>query len=225
MFHIKNNKHIKKFCIYVLCFILMFSSVSIYTTSAAQTVKQRIAKNVKRADIVIAGSSSAYYWKDAKKHLGTNKITNLGVGGTKVEHWQQYHSYITKCKPKIIILYIGGNNIRTKNINGITVSKKIIKLLKTISAKNPKAKIYICSIHPNQKRWAAWTQTKRCNNAVKKWCKNQKKIDFIDITNYCLKNGKPDKSLFKTDRLHFNSKGYDRIFKNVIAKKIKNNGD
>lgn len=210
----------KKYIALFLSFLLLFFT-TVTPVYAAKTTKQKIATSVKRADIVVAGSSSAYYWKDAKKHLGTNKVANLGVGGTKVEDWQKYHAYITKCKPKVIVLYVGGNNIKTKNANGITVSKKIIKLLKTISAKNPKAKIYYCSIHPNQKRWSAWNQTKRCNNAVKKWCKNQKKIDFIDITNYCLKNGKPDKSIFKSDRLHFNSKGYERIFKNIIAKKIK----
>lgn len=206
----------KRYIALILSFIILLS----YPVSAT-TVQQRIVKNVKRNDVVIAGSSSAYLWKDAKKHLGTNKVTNIAVSGTKVEHWQKYYTYITKCKPKVIVLYIGGNNIQNKSANGITVSKKIIKLLKTISAKNPKAKIYICSIHANPKRWDYWKQIKACNNAVKKWCKTQKKIDFIDITNYCLKNGKPDKSLFKSDRLHFNNKGYERIFKNVIAKKVK----
>lgn len=206
----------KKFILFITLLILISCSVS------AATVKQRIAKNVKRANIVLAGSSSLSRWKNAKSNLYPYSIANISVGGTKINEWQKYNYYITKCKPKVIIVSIGGNDIRSKSANEIAVSKKVIKFLKTLSANNPKAKIFYVSVHPNSKRWSVWNKVKRFNNEVKKWCKNKKKIEFIDITNYCLKNGKPDKSLFISDRLHFNTKGYNRVWKNVVAKKVKN---
>lgn len=149
-------------------------------------------------------------------------VANLGICGSKVEDWQKYYKYISKCKPKAIVVYIGGNNIiKNKSGLGIKTASKIKKLLKSISVKNSKAKIYYVSIHPSPKRWNAWKQAQICNNTVKKWCKKQKQIEFIDITKHCLRNGKPNKKLLMSDKLHFNNKGYNHIWKNVVAKKVK----
>ena len=101
------------------------------------------------------------------------------------------------------------------------VANKVKKLLTSIATKNPNVMIYYVSIHPNSKRWNVWGQIKVCNNDIKKWCKKQKQIEFVDITKYCLKNGKPNKNLFTEDQLHFNNKGYNQIWKNVVAKRIK----
>lgn len=206
----------KKYITLILLSLLLFSC-PVY---AAKTTKQKIASSVKRADIVIAGSSSVCRWKKAKTHFSPYKVANLGVGGTIVEDWQKYHSYIAKCKPKVIVIYVGNNNFKTKQDSGALVAKKSIKLLKTISKNNPKAKVYYVSLHPNPKKWAFWKQVQICNNTVKKWCKTNKKVDFIDIRKYCLKNGKPNLNLF-CDSIHFNSKGYNNVWNKIVATKVK----
>lgn len=208
----------KKYIILIMSIIiLLFCPIS-----SAKSTKQKIASNVEHADVVVAGSSSIKRWGEVNAHFSPYSVANLGVSGTKVEDWQKYHKYIAKCKPKAIVFYVGGNNItQNKSGLGVKTANKVEKLLKTVSKKNPKAMVYYVSIHPNPKRWNAWGQIKICNNNIKNWCKKQKRIEFIDITKYCLKNGKPNKDLFTADKLHFNKKGYERIWRNVVAAKVK----
>ena len=217
--NLKNVLKIQKYIALIISLILLFSC----PVQAALITKQKIAKNVKRADIVLVGSSSMSRWTKASKHLSPYKVANLGVGGTKVEEWQKYYTYIAKCKPKAIIVFIGGNNIKTKKDDGLVVARKVAKLLRSINAKNPKAKIFYVSAQPTEKRWNVWKQMNRCNNLLKNWCKtkNKNKLEFIDIRSYCLKNGKPNKSLFCSDKLHFNNKGYDYIYGKIVSTKVK----
>ena len=53
----------KKFILFITFLLLISCSVS------AATVKQRIAKNVKRANIVLAGSSSLQRWNNVKSNI------------------------------------------------------------------------------------------------------------------------------------------------------------
>ena len=179
-----------------------------------------ISKNQNK--IVLAGSSSITRWVDAAAHFKPYKVVNLGISGSKVEDWQTYYSTIVKYNPKVIVWYLGGNNI-TNNTPGLgnKTSQKLVKLMNSVRKQLPDTKIYFVSIHPNKKRWAGWNETKICNKVMREYCKKTRNFEYIDITGACLKNGVPNKALLDSDGLHFNKNGYTKIWYNIVAKTVK----
>lgn len=202
------------------CSVTVYAS---YTTRRTALLENKYKKASNQGKIVLAGSSMLEYWTGYKAAFAPYDVINVGIKGTTVEDWLKlYPELIVKYKPKAVVLYVGGNNIKTRYSSGKQTAAQLQKLIKKLRAALPDVPIYYVSIHPNLKRWSAWKQTKICNQQVKQFCSKQKNTYYIDITKYCLtKKGVPDKSLLVSDGLHFNAKGYKKVWNNVIVPRVK----
>lgn len=186
----------------------------LFLTATATTSKKKI---------VLAGSSSIFYWSNAKSDLSPHKVINKGIRASTADSWNKaYYKQIINQKPDIVILYVGGNDLSNPSISVETVAKRIQKLIMKIHNKLPKAKIYYVSINPSILNWKQWNRREGCNKLMRKFCIDTKRVIYINTAKYCLKNGVPNTSLYRSDKLHLNSKGYKKIWKNIVAKKIKN---
>lgn len=197
----------------ILITLLLFLLLSIFLTATAKNPNKKI---------VIAGSSSVYFWTNAAEDLKPHKVVNLGIRGSTAQQWnERYYKKIIKEKPDVVILYVGGNDFSSKKVKPNTIASHIKGIIAKIQRKYPKTLIYYVSINPTIQNFAAWSQRKQCNAIMRKYCAKTRKVIYINTSKYCLKNGSPNITLYRSDKIHLNQKGYTRIWKNVVAKKIK----
>jgi lysophospholipase L1-like esterase len=87
----------------------------------------------------------------------------------------------------------------------------------------PQTTIDFVSIKPSPSRQTLMPEMEKANSLIKNFLRNKKNSAFIDVYHSMLdKNRLPDKSIFGSDDLHMNAKGYAiwrRIIKPYLRKK------
>jgi len=163
--------------------------------------------------ILFIGSSSIRKWTDLEQRFAGKPIIRRGVGGCEL--WQvvdYYTPYILfPYQPRKIFIYAGENDIAGGK-SGKFVFEEFQKLWEMISKKLPDADVYFMSIKPSPSREKYFAQVVIANELIKNYLANKPNSAFIDVSTVILKDHSsvPDSSLFESDYLHLNSKGYDR---------------
>jgi hypothetical protein len=163
--------------------------------------------------ILFIGSSSIRMWTDLEKRFADKPIIRRGVGGCTIEQLVDYYtSYIMyPYHPRKIFIYAGENDIAAGKTGEFT-AREFYKLWAMIRQNLPKAEIYFMAIKPSPSRAKFFPEVRKANALVKDFLKNRKNSHYIDVASVILNPAthKPDTSLFKSDMLHLNSKGYDK---------------
>ncbi|HVS91337.1 MAG TPA: GDSL-type esterase/lipase family protein [Mucilaginibacter sp.] len=167
----------------------------------------------KRNGILFIGSSSFRMWSDLEQRFPGEPIIKRGVGGCELSNIVNYYTpYILfPYHPRKIFIYAGENDIAYGHLaDSVLVNFK--KLYRMIRAKLPDTKIYYLSIKPSPSREKYREADLRSNEQLKNYIKNKRNCMYIDVDEAIYKPGttQPDSSLFRSDYLHLNSKGYDR---------------
>ncbi len=163
--------------------------------------------------ILFIGSSSIRLWTDLEQRFAGKPIIRRGVGGCEL--WQlvdYYTPYILfPYQPRKIFVYAGENDIAAGK-SGTFVFEEFKKLLGMINKQLPGAKVYFMSIKPSPSRAKYFGETAIANKLIKNYIAGKPNCTFIDVSSVILKDHSavPDSSLFLSDYLHLNSKGYDK---------------
>jgi hypothetical protein len=163
--------------------------------------------------ILFIGSSSIRKWTDLEQRFSNEPIIRRGVGGCEL--WQivdYYTPYILfPYHPRKIFIYAGENDIAAGK-PATFVADEFTKLYLMIREKLPMAEIYFMSIKPSPSRVKYFTEVYKANALVKAYLSNKPKSHYIDLVDAIDKSGTtaPDSSLFQSDYLHLNSRGYDK---------------
>jgi hypothetical protein len=163
--------------------------------------------------ILFIGSSSIRKWTDLEQRFANEPIIRRGVGGCEL--WQvvdYYTSYILfPYHPRKIFIYAGENDIAAGR-SSTFVADEFTKLYVMIRAKLPDAEIYFMSIKPSPSRVKYFAEVYKANELIKAYLSNKPKSHYINLVDAIYKPGTtaPDSSLFQSDYLHLNSKGYDK---------------
>ncbi len=163
--------------------------------------------------ILFIGSSSIRKWTDLEQRFAGKPIINRGVGGCEL--WQivdYYTPYILfPYHPRKIFVYAGENDLAAGK-SGTFVFEEFKKLLAMIDKQLPGAKVYFMSIKPSPSRAKYFPETVKANKLIKNYIAGTPNGTFIDVSSVILKDHSavPDSSLFLSDYLHLNSKGYDK---------------
>jgi hypothetical protein len=163
--------------------------------------------------ILFIGSSSIRKWTDLEQRFPNQPIIRRGVGGCEL--WQivdYYTPYILfPYHPRKIFIYAGENDIAAGK-SAEFVADEFAKLWVMIHDKLPSAEIYFMSIKPSPSRVKYFAEVYKANDLVKAYLKNKPKSHYINLVDAIYKPGTtaPDSSLFQSDYLHLNSKGYDK---------------
>jgi lysophospholipase L1-like esterase len=169
------------------------------------------------------GSSSFTYWKTLEQDLPEYLPLNRAFGGSTLLDVIRYRAAIfEKYNPEKIVIYCGENDVASSDtVTGKIVFDRFKILYKHIRDKFPAIKIYYISLKPSPLRWSMQNRMIDANARIKKFCKKEKHIYFINIWSKMLENSKPISSIFKADSLHMNPKGYE-IWMKEIRRRIKN---
>jgi len=163
--------------------------------------------------ILFIGSSSIRKWTDLVQRFPNEPIIQRGVGGCEL--WQlvdYYTPYILfPYHPRKIFIYAGENDIAAGK-SAESVYDKFTKLWSMINQQLPAADIYFLSIKSSPCRAKYFSENDKANAMVKSFLARKPKSHYIDVNTVIFKSGttRPDSSLFQSDYLHLNSKGYDK---------------
>lgn len=164
-----------------------------------------------KGQILLVGSSSFTKWTDAQAYFPEHPLINRGFGGSSLPDMIRYvHDVVTPYAPKQIIIYCGENDIAASDtVKAPLVLERFKTLFGLIRDSLPKTPIWFISIKPSPSRWKLEPVILEANALIKSFLKKQKRTGYIDIhQDMLLADGSVDGSLFVSDKLHMNPKGY-----------------
>jgi len=207
----------KKLCLFFLCLAMgshVYAQQGFPFANEVAAFKHQDSISFPPKDgILFIGSSSIRLWTDLEQRFPGKPIIRRGVGGSEL--WQlvdYYTPYILfPYHPRKIFIYAGENDIAGGK-NADFVFDEFKKLYAMIRKQLPEAKIYYLSIKMSPSREKYFKEVAVANNSIEKFLAGKPNSTFVDVNAPILKisTSLPDSSLFKSDYLHLNSKGYDK---------------
>jgi lysophospholipase L1-like esterase len=141
---------------------------------------------------------------------------NFGIGGDQTQHvlWRIENGELDGIQPKVVMLMIGTNNLRSNSAAEIADGIKAI--VHAIHQKSPRTKVLLLGIFPrdpmpNPRR----EKIKGINNTISRLDDGGKTVKYLDIGDKFLE---PDGTISKEimfDYLHLTPKGY-RIWTDAV---------
>ncbi len=169
-------------------------------------------------EILFIGSSSFTLWKTVQDAFPDVHITNRAFGGSRLSDVLYFYPLVVApYQPRQVVLYCGENDFAwDENLSAQELSNRFEKLFEQIRTQYPDCRISYVSMKPSPSRWHLETKFQEANHLIKIFLSTKPKTDFIDVWDLMLnKNNKPEPSIFLSDSLHMNDKGY-QIWKNKI---------
>jgi lysophospholipase L1-like esterase len=157
------------------------------------------------------GSSSFTKWTDVQKYFPEFKIINRGFGGSTLNDLIFYApQVIYPYKPKQVVIYCGDNDLAAGGIvYAASVSNRFRDLFRLIRKHLPDANITFISIKPSPSNLKLMSKADSANRAIKLFISSERNAAFVDVYHAMLGgNGRPLPSIFLSDSLHMNEKGY-----------------
>ncbi|MBL4677409.1 MAG: hypothetical protein JKY70_14570 [Mucilaginibacter sp.] len=204
----------------ILLLVLAFAGLSVYAQKGypfdneiRDFKHQDSLKFPPKHGILFIGSSSIRKWTDLEQRFADKPVIRRGVGGCTIEQLVDYYTpYIMyPYQPRKIFIYAGENDIAAGKTGEFT-ARQFYQLWAMIKQNLPNAEIYFMSIKPSPSRAKYFAEVRRANTLVKSFLKGKRKSHYVDVASVILdaKTRQPDTSLFESDMLHLNSKGYDK---------------
>ena len=163
--------------------------------------------------IVFTGSSSITFWSTLEQDMAPLPVINRGFGGSHMHDVVHYAPRIVNAyQPRAVVLFAGTNDISgAKPKAAQEVFDGYRAFAEVVHTALPDVPIYYIAITPTPSRWKYWPIVRETNHLIKAHTETDPRLHFIDLTDVILgPDGKPDRSLFRIDRLHPNKKGYAR---------------
>jgi lysophospholipase L1-like esterase len=173
--------------------------------------QDRVTPVAANKKIVFVGSSSFTFWSTMEHDLAPLPLLNRGFGGAKINDVVRYADRIvTPYHPRAVILFAGTNDIAPpKPATARQVFDGYLSFVNRVQAALPETPIYYVAITPSASRWKLWSIAREANRLIREHIKSDPRLRFIDLTDHLLgPDGKPNRSLYRFDRLHPNQKGY-----------------
>ncbi len=161
--------------------------------------------------IVFTGSSSITFWKTLDRDMAPLPVLNRGFGGSKMHQVVHYADRtVIPYRPRAVVLFAGTNDISGRHPRTAReVFDGYVASVQQVHADLPDVPIYYISITPTPSRWKLWPTAEEANRLIEAHTKSDPRLRFIDLTSALLtSDGKPDRSLYRIDRLHPNARGY-----------------
>lgn len=169
--------------------------------------------NEDETEILMVGDSyteSPYWWKGFESSFGTYGGESIGVGGTRVDYWNntQKLAEIAAKNPKNLFVNIGINDIGWGTA-GETVGNDVVAFLTALKNKLPNTQIYYNMIVYPANSSYSYNDIDASNKIVEAYIDGdtEDNVHKIDIRKKMLLHGEADEKKF-IDRLHMTPEGY-----------------
>lgn len=163
--------------------------------------------------IIFYGSSTMYFWNQyLKSNFSDLPIIGHGFGGSTFPELIYYAPKLAyKLNPKIIVLYCENDFFQDSNKSSIQIKNDICELIARLKFNLPNTKIIYIGMKHSRTRSYKWPEINSLNKEIEEMSKASGDFVYIDLNNKLYKkDGSIDSSLFLEDKLHLNSKGYQK---------------
>ena len=186
-----------------------------FESEIVQLEKRVIEKKNLDNLVVFYGSSTIRLWSSLEMDFPGVNTLNLGFGGAYINSLSQHFERLfTFESPKVVVLYLGGNDL-SLGWAVVKIVDKIKTLIEKIHRKFPTTTIINLSIKPSLERVDQMEKILGINSEMAVFAKKTtflKQIDFFDA----LMQGKiVNPYFFLQDGLHLNMHGY-KVLKNHL---------
>jgi len=161
--------------------------------------------------ILFVGSSSFTFWSTLEQDMAPLPVINRGFGGARMGDVLHYlERIVLPYQPRAVLLFAGTNDISgPKPATARQVYEGYLAFVHCVQETLPETIIYFVGITPTLARWNYWPIAAEANRLICEHTLTDPRLRFIDLTDQLLgRGGKPDRSLYRLDRLHPNAKGY-----------------
>ncbi len=163
--------------------------------------------------IVFTGSSSFTLWSAMEHDLAPLPVLNRGFGGARMQDVVHYaERVVLPYRPCAVVLFAGTNDIAwPKPATAQQVYEGYLAFVQYVHSRLPEVPVYFVAITPTPSRWEYWSIVQEANRLIEEHTLSDPRLHFIDLTDQLLgPDGKPDRSLYRFDRLHPNQRGYTK---------------
>jgi lysophospholipase L1-like esterase len=161
--------------------------------------------------ILFIGSSSFTKWTDVQNYFPGYPIINRGFGGSTLPDVSDYaEENIAKYHPKQVVIYCGENDLASSDtVTPMVVFNRFKQLFKIIRSKAGEINITFVSIKPSPVRKSLQLKVEKANELISGFLKSRSGTGFVDVYHpMLLKDRAINGSIFTSDSLHMNPKGY-----------------
>lgn len=171
--------------------------------------------------ILFTGSSSIKLWKTLERDMTPLPVLNRGFGGSITEQVVYYAPRIIKpYKPKLIVLYVGENDIANDKVPAKRPFISFVKLKLYLDKHLPNTHLMYIAMKPSPRRWEWQKKFDTANDLIREYIEKQPNMSYIDVKGAMLdESGRVRGDIFVSDSLHMNKKGY-RIWTNIIKPEV-----
>lgn len=169
-------------------------------------------------DIIFFGSSTFTLWSTIEKDMSPWVVVNRGFGGSKMADMSRYFDRVVlPHMPRSIILFAGTNDIADpKPASAQDVYEGYLRFVGQVKKALPNTQVYYVAITPTPSRWKYWALASEANQMIQAHSSQDARLHYIDPTAKFLgQDGKPDRQLFRMDRLHPNQRGYTLLAQSI----------
>lgn len=205
------KKHFLLYLLVILCANTLSAQTQPNFYSDVQTIRNydRMFQQPPNP-ILFLGSSSIRKWEHLQQAFGVYNVMNRGIGGAVINDITFYlKDIVFPYKPRQIVLYVGENDVVSKNETADTILNRTIRLYQGIRSKLPTVPIVYIALKPSPSRDQFMAKTVEANRLIREFLSHEKNTVFVDVFSPMLRNGKSRPELFVEDMLHMNQQGYD----------------
>ena len=160
--------------------------------------------------VLFIGSSSIRLWTNLAQAFPEHKVLNRGFGGSQLSDSVAFvDRIVTPCKPKLVLLYAGDNDIASGKSPERVLSDFKAFVVRTHAAL-PETRIAYIAIKPCPAREKYLDQVKTANRLIQEYAASENRLLFMDVFTPMLTNeGRPRADLCIKDGLHPNPQCYE----------------
>ena len=143
-------------------------------------------------------------------------VFNHGFGGAFVDDCLFYADrMIIPYNPEAIVFYAGPNDIAA-GFSRASVYKRTIEFFEYIHCRLPETQIYYIQLPMQPARARYWHSINALNRRIRKYCKSDPQVTFINASEELNKGSRfAKRKFYKRGRIHLNRRGY-RIWTKAI---------
>lgn len=169
--------------------------------------------------ILFVGSSSIRLWDSIDADMQPYAVIQRGYGGAKFTDLAVFaHRLITPHRYRALVLFVANDVTGGDDDRSPREVEALLMHVFAISRKHqPDAPVFVIEITPTSSRWKVWPEIAAVNAALRARALQTPGLFFIPTAAHYLNDqARPRDHLFRDDRLHLNTDGYD-----LWAKRIK----
>jgi lysophospholipase L1-like esterase len=173
--------------------------------------KQDSVQHPPSGAILFVGSSSFRKWTNLQSYFPGYTIINRGFGGSTFPDVIRYASEIIfPYHPKQVVIYCGDNDLAVSDsVTATMVYNRFVHLYELIRSRLKSVDIVYVSIKPSPSRQKLMPRMEAANDMIRDFMAKYSHAAFVDVYHPMLTaQGQPIDSLFVSDKLHMNDKGY-----------------